>query len=257
MSGALLAAGCSEAPTLEDARLIVINSCSIREAAEQKVIGRMGLLARLKAADPSVRVVLTGCSVRADNEAILARRYPAVDLFLRPDEEAELVARLGLAGPTTPGELSGPGFQRVGRSVAAVADRLPSCGRQRWRRDVSRARVARGRGCPSSTAATRPAPTASCPSLGDPNAVGPSTTSWPRPGAWRRPGAGRSPCSGRTSTPGATTCHPTRDSRTWPASVSWGAPRIVMAARTSRPCCVPSMPSATSAGDRGSTACGS
>jgi tRNA-2-methylthio-N6-dimethylallyladenosine synthase len=126
MAGALLAAGCSEAPTLEEARLIVINSCSIREAAEQKVIGRMGLLAGLKAADPSLRVVLTGCSVRADNEAILARRYPAVDLFLRPDEEAELVARLGLAGPTTPGELSGPEFQRVGRSVAAVADRLPS-----------------------------------------------------------------------------------------------------------------------------------
>ena len=42
MAGALLAAGCSEAPTLEDARLIVINSCSIREAAEQKVIGRHG-----------------------------------------------------------------------------------------------------------------------------------------------------------------------------------------------------------------------
>ncbi len=126
MAGALLAVGCPEASTLEEARLIVINSCSIREAAEQKIIGRMGLLARLKAADPSLRVVLTGCSVRADNEAILARRYPAVDHFLRPDEEADLVARLGLGGPTTPGALTGPGFQRVGRSVAAVADRLPS-----------------------------------------------------------------------------------------------------------------------------------
>jgi tRNA-2-methylthio-N6-dimethylallyladenosine synthase len=126
MAGALLAAGCSEVRGLEDADLIIINTCSIRETAEQKVIGRMGLLRQLKAANPALRVVLTGCSVRADNERLLQRRYPAVDLFLRPDEEPELTARLGLGGPTTAGELAGPGFQRVGRSVAAVADRLPA-----------------------------------------------------------------------------------------------------------------------------------
>src|SRR5512141_2729432 len=63
MAGALLAAGCSEAPSLESADLVVINTCAIREAAEQKVIGRMGALARLKAANPALRVVLTGCSV--------------------------------------------------------------------------------------------------------------------------------------------------------------------------------------------------
>ena len=34
MAGALLAAGCEEAPDLETAELIVINTCSIREAAE-------------------------------------------------------------------------------------------------------------------------------------------------------------------------------------------------------------------------------
>jgi tRNA-2-methylthio-N6-dimethylallyladenosine synthase len=124
MAGALAAAGCRPAPSLESADLIVINSCSIREAAEQKVIGRMGHLARLKEANPQLRVVLTGCSVRADNAARLKRRYPAVDLFLRPDEEPELTARLGLAGATAPGALAG--FQRVGRSVAATADRLPS-----------------------------------------------------------------------------------------------------------------------------------
>ena len=125
MAGALLAAGCSEAPGLESADLIVINTCSIREAAEQKVIGRMGVLAKLKDADPQLRVVLTGCSVRADNEGVLERRYPAVDLFLRPDEEPELTARLGLAGPTTPDQLGAPIFERVGPSVAATADRLP------------------------------------------------------------------------------------------------------------------------------------
>ena len=157
MAGALLAAGCSEAPAMESADLIVINSCAIREAAEQKVIGRMGTLAGLKESNPALRVVLTGCSVRADNTSTLKRRYPAVDLFLRPDEEPELAARLGLAGATAAGAMAtamgeghvagerqvagegpatreahvageghAPGMWRVGRSVAATADLLPA-----------------------------------------------------------------------------------------------------------------------------------
>ncbi len=102
MAGRLLAAGCAEAPSMESAGLIVINTCAIREAAEAKVIGRQGHLRRLKDANPALRVVLTGCSVRESNRAGLARRYPAVDLFLRPDEEPELVDRLGLASAQAP-----------------------------------------------------------------------------------------------------------------------------------------------------------
>ena len=52
MAGRLLQAGCEEAETLETADLIVINSCAIREGAEQKIIGRQGQLNRLKAANP-------------------------------------------------------------------------------------------------------------------------------------------------------------------------------------------------------------
>lgn len=126
MAGALLAAGCAEAGGLDDADLVVINTCAIRETAEQKVIGRMGALGKLKAAKPGMRVVLTGCSVRADNVGTLRRRYPAVDLFLRPDEEPELAARLGLAAPTSAGLLAAPTFAPVGRGTAATADRLPA-----------------------------------------------------------------------------------------------------------------------------------
>ena len=45
MAGRLLAAGCEEAPSMDDADLVVINTCAIREGAEQKVIGRQGQLA--------------------------------------------------------------------------------------------------------------------------------------------------------------------------------------------------------------------
>jgi tRNA-2-methylthio-N6-dimethylallyladenosine synthase len=102
MAGRLLTAGCAEAPSMEAADVVVINTCAIREAAEAKVIGRQGHLNRLKAANPSMRVVMTGCSVRESNRTGLARRYPAVDLFLRPDEEPELVDRLGLASAQAP-----------------------------------------------------------------------------------------------------------------------------------------------------------
>jgi tRNA-2-methylthio-N6-dimethylallyladenosine synthase len=102
MAGRLLAAGCAESPSMDAADLVVINTCAIREAAEAKVIGRQGHLGRLKGANPGMRVVMTGCSVRESNRDGLAKRYPAVDLFLRPDEEPELVDRLGLASAQAP-----------------------------------------------------------------------------------------------------------------------------------------------------------
>ena len=136
MAGRLLAAGCDEAASLETADLIVINTCAIREAAEQKVIGRQGQLGKLKAANPGLRVVLTGCSVREPDRAGLRRRYPAVDLFLRPDEEPELVDRLGLASaqgavgltPARPGPsglaLVTGSTTVVGRTTVGAADHL-------------------------------------------------------------------------------------------------------------------------------------
>jgi tRNA-2-methylthio-N6-dimethylallyladenosine synthase len=123
MAGHLLAAGCAEAPSVEAADLVVINTCAIREAAEQKVIGRQGQLARLKAANPGLRVVLTGCSVREPDRAGLHRRYPAVDLFLRPDEEPELVDRLGLASAQAPIGATGA-TTLVGRTWVGAADHL-------------------------------------------------------------------------------------------------------------------------------------
>ena len=129
MAGRLLAAGCAEASSMETADLVVINTCAIREGAEQKVIGRQGHLARLKAANPGLRVVLTGCSVREPDRGGLRRRYPAVDLFLRPDEEPELVDRLGLASAQgaigATGSVGSVGATTtVGRSVVGVADGL-------------------------------------------------------------------------------------------------------------------------------------
>jgi len=123
MAGRLLAAGCAEAPALETADLVVINTCAIREAAEAKVIGRQGVLRALKAANPGTRVVLTGCAVREGDRAGLARRFPAVDLFLRPDEEPEIVERLGLASAQAPVGLE-PAGSRIDLTRATAATTL-------------------------------------------------------------------------------------------------------------------------------------
>jgi tRNA-2-methylthio-N6-dimethylallyladenosine synthase len=125
MAGRLLAAGCAEAPTLEAADLVVINTCAIREAAEQKVIGRQGHLARLKATNPGLRVVMTGCAVREPDRAGLPKRFPAVDLFLRPDEEPELIDRLGLASAQAPVGITSAATTIVGRTLVGAADHLP------------------------------------------------------------------------------------------------------------------------------------
>jgi tRNA-2-methylthio-N6-dimethylallyladenosine synthase len=133
MAGRLLAAGCAEAASMDAADLVVINTCAIREAAEAKVIGRQGELARLKSVNPSLRVVMTGCAVREMDHDRLDRRFPAVDLFLRPDQEPELIDRLGLAsaqGPVGMGGVSVPGIGTigattiVGRTTVGVADHL-------------------------------------------------------------------------------------------------------------------------------------
>jgi tRNA-2-methylthio-N6-dimethylallyladenosine synthase len=102
MAGQLLSAGCERAPSLETADLVVINTCAVREHAEAKVIGRQGLLADLKRSRPAMRVVLTGCGVRESERAGLPHRFPAVDMFLRPDEEPELALRLGLVSAQAP-----------------------------------------------------------------------------------------------------------------------------------------------------------
>jgi tRNA-2-methylthio-N6-dimethylallyladenosine synthase len=139
MAGRLLAAGCAEAPSFEAADLVVINTCAIREGAEQKVIGRQGHLARLKAANPGMRVVLTGCAVREAERDGLRRRYPAVDLFLRPDEEPELVDRLGLA--SAQGAIGSVGTTTtVGRAVVGAADNLSATRAQA----IGQGTVARG-----------------------------------------------------------------------------------------------------------------
>jgi tRNA-2-methylthio-N6-dimethylallyladenosine synthase len=79
-------------PTMleENADVIIVNSCVVRQQAEDKVAGKVGSLARLKAQRPDLRIALTGCMVTGQQEQ-LAARFPHVDLFYGPSEFERLV----------------------------------------------------------------------------------------------------------------------------------------------------------------------
>ena len=71
------------------ADIVVLNSCVVRQAAEDKVSGKLNSLIRLKRERPEVSVVLTGCMVTNQQER-LRERFPHVDLFFDPSDFAQL-----------------------------------------------------------------------------------------------------------------------------------------------------------------------
>lgn len=72
-----------------EADVIVLNSCVVRQAAEDKVAGKIGSLVRTKRNNPDLRIALTGCMVTGQ-ETSLRQRFPHVDLFFEPSDFARL-----------------------------------------------------------------------------------------------------------------------------------------------------------------------
>ncbi|MBS1254086.1 MAG: tRNA-2-methylthio-N(6)-dimethylallyladenosine synthase [Anaerolineales bacterium] len=75
----------------EDADVVVLNTCVVRQQAEDKIYGRLGSLKPLKdRADPPV-IGLMGCFVGVKNPAPLRKRFPYVDVFIPPSEPKPLL----------------------------------------------------------------------------------------------------------------------------------------------------------------------
>jgi tRNA-2-methylthio-N6-dimethylallyladenosine synthase len=73
----------------QEADIVVLNSCVVRQAAEDKVAGKLNQLMRLKREKPGMSLVLTGCMVTNQQEQ-LAARFPHVDLFFDPSDFGKL-----------------------------------------------------------------------------------------------------------------------------------------------------------------------
>ncbi len=93
ITSALQQRGLTPVGALDDAELVVLNSCTVRESAEQRVQGTLGNLLHRKGEDPDLKIALTGCSVEPDVEA-MARKLPMVDFFFRPGALDHFLAQL-------------------------------------------------------------------------------------------------------------------------------------------------------------------
>jgi len=89
IAATLQEAGYTATANEQDADIVILNSCVVRQAAEDKVAGKLNSLIRLKRERPDVSVVLTGCMVTNQHER-LRERFPHVDLFFDPSDFAQL-----------------------------------------------------------------------------------------------------------------------------------------------------------------------
>jgi tRNA-2-methylthio-N6-dimethylallyladenosine synthase len=78
----------------ETADVIVLNTCVVRQSAEDKAHGRLSSLRPLKKARPDLVINLMGCMVGVRGDEALRQHYPYVDVFSPPSNPAPLLEHL-------------------------------------------------------------------------------------------------------------------------------------------------------------------
>ena len=99
MAEALGSEGYVQVQTAEEADMILLNTCHIREKAAEKVYSELGRYKTLKSEKPGLKIGVAGCVAQAEGEEIM-RRQPMVDLVVGPQSyhrlpELEAKARTG------------------------------------------------------------------------------------------------------------------------------------------------------------------
>jgi tRNA-2-methylthio-N6-dimethylallyladenosine synthase len=94
VSSALEQLGLHSAAHAEEADVIVLNTCVVRQSAENKAYGRLHSLKPLKAKNPKLVINLMGCLVGIRGHEQLQKHFPFVDVFSPPSDPGPLVAYL-------------------------------------------------------------------------------------------------------------------------------------------------------------------
>jgi len=81
IGGLLMADGMTPTEVADDARVIVLNTCAIRENADNKLYGNLGHLKPLKERRPDLRIVVAGCLAQKD-QGLIQRKAPWVDVVV-------------------------------------------------------------------------------------------------------------------------------------------------------------------------------
>ena len=91
VASALEQVGAQPAATVEDADIIVLNTCVVRQSAEDKAHGRLSSLKPLKDRKPDLVINLMGCMVGVRGNPQLSDTYPFVDVFSPPSDPGPLL----------------------------------------------------------------------------------------------------------------------------------------------------------------------
>ncbi len=94
VSSALEHLGYTQTNQAEEADVIVLNTCVVRQSAENKAYGRLNSIKPLKENKPGLVINLMGCLVGVRSHDVLKKRFPFVDVFSPPSDPAPLVAFL-------------------------------------------------------------------------------------------------------------------------------------------------------------------
>ena len=97
IKGMLEELGLGEAPTPDEADVVVFNTCTIREKPDTKLAAYLGAAATRKRDDPDRVIAVGGCYAEAQRERIF-ELYPAVDVAFGPGSIAHLGEWLGAGG---------------------------------------------------------------------------------------------------------------------------------------------------------------
>jgi tRNA-2-methylthio-N6-dimethylallyladenosine synthase len=81
IGGLLMADGMTPTDDVADARVIVFNTCAIRENADNKLYGNLGHLKPLKDRNPALRIVVAGCLAQKD-QGLIQEKAPWVDVVV-------------------------------------------------------------------------------------------------------------------------------------------------------------------------------
>ena len=120
----LTAQGYDVSETPEEADVILLNTCSVREHAEGRAYGKMGELSVLKRENPNLVLGIIGCMAKLHQEAIF-KRLPSVDLIAGPAELYDLPYLLAEIQEKRQARGGGRGAGGEGKTIAVGREFRP------------------------------------------------------------------------------------------------------------------------------------
>src|SRR6266542_423614 len=133
----LMARGYESVSKESEADVVLLNTCSVRDMADQKALGKMGMLGRMAKERPHVVFGFLGCMAQARGESVL-KNLPHVDLVVGTQKfhrVADYVEELVAKKTARPAGITDPGYSRMDDLRFSIVDVAEEAGSQSTIRD--------------------------------------------------------------------------------------------------------------------------